>query len=128
MGDWQGYIDNSLIGSGEVASATILGLSDASYWAYGGDIVPQPDEAAHIIACLKTPSLAQEKGITIAGQKYFTIKAEPGLLYGKLGATGVCIASSMQAAVLGIYAEGTNPANCNMTVEGVATYLKSSQY
>lgn len=128
MGDFQAYIDGSLIGSGQMHSACICGLSDGSYWAYGGDYVPQPDEVQHILKALQDPAIANAGGIKIATQKYFVIRAQPGLIYAKLGAGGACIASSMQAVIIGVYGEGTNPANCNMAVEGVADYLKKSQY
>ena len=140
MGDWQGYIDNSLIGSGHMHSACLIG-NDGSYWAYGGSSVPQPDEAKHIISAIKSPDLARASGITIAGQKYFTLRAEPGIIYFKKGGGGGCIAASTQGVVVGIYGAvdeasltasdshgGVNPANCNMTVENIANYLKQSQY
>lgn len=124
---WQGYITDSLIGSGEMHSAAIVGL-DGSYWAYGGDHVPQPDEAKHIAAAIKNPDLAREKGIHIGGNKYFTLRAEENVMYVKLGAGGACIAAGAQAVVIGVYGEGTNPANCNMAVEGVVKYLKDNGY
>lgn len=127
MGEWQAYIDNSLIGSGQMHSAAICGM-DGSYWAYGGTHLPQPEEVAHIVAAVKDPTLAQSKGIVIAGQKYFTLRAQPGLIYCKLGATGACIAQTEQAVVLGVYGEGINAAHCNMTVESVANYLKQNHY
>ena len=128
MADFQAYIDTSLIGSGNMTSAAILGSTDASYWAYGGDAIPQPDEAAHIVKALTDPALAQGSGITIAGQKYFVLRAEEGKIYCKLGAGGACIVSSKQAALVGVYTEGTNPANCNMTVESIAKYLSDAGY
>ena len=128
MGDFQAYIDSSLIGSGNMHSATILGKADASYWAYGGDHVPQPDEAAHIVACLKDADKARAEGIKIAGQKYFVLRAEEDLIYCKLGSGGACIAGSVQAVTLGVYGEGTAPPACNKTVEDIAKYLKDNQY
>lgn len=140
MGDWQSYIDNSLIGSGHMHSAAIIG-NDGSYWAYGGDSVPQPDEAKHIAAAVKSPDVARTSGITIAGVKYFTLRAEPGVVYFKKGGGGGCAAASVQGVVVGVYGSvdeasltdkeskgGVNPANCNMTVENIANYLKQSQY
>lgn len=128
MSEWQGYIDSSLIGSGAMHSAAIVGLADGSYWAYGGTHIPQPDEVQHILKALADPTIAQASGIRIAGEKYFTLRAEPGLLYIKLGAGGACIGKTMQTAVIGVYGEGVNPASCNAAVEGVVTYLKAASY
>eukprot|EP00758_Cryptobia_borreli_P006730 Tbor_TRINITY_DN5194_c1_g2::TRINITY_DN5194_c1_g2_i1::g.26176::m.26176/K05759/PFN; profilin len=150
MGDWQGYIDNSLIGSGNMHSAAIIGLSDGAYWAYGGDYVPQPDEVTHILACLKEPSKALASGITIAGIKYFAVRAVPGMIIYKKGGSGGCICQSDQACIMGVYGNPevpsalaaeteksnnssaitntVNPADCNTTIEHIANFLKESGY
>ena len=125
---WQQYIDSNLIGSGHMHSAAIVSLADSSYWAYGGSTVPQPEEVAHIVACLKEPSLAQEKGITIGGQKYFTLRAEANTIYIKLGSGGACIAGGNQCAIIGVYGEGVAPPACNMAVEGIRDYLGGQGY
>jgi profilin len=154
MSEWQGYIDSSLIGSGNMHSAAIVGLADGSYWAYGGTYIPQPEEVTHILKALKDPSAALASGITIGGVKFFAVRAVPGLIYIKKGGAGGCIAQSLQAAVIGIYgnpeagsallaetsaksaggaaggdiSNNVNPADCNATVESIANYLKSNQY
>lgn len=150
MGEWQAYVDSSLIGSGFMHSAALIGLEDGSYWAHGGEYVPQPDEAAHITACLKEPSKALAGGITIATVKYFAVRATGDTIVFKKGGSGGCIAKAGQCFVMGVYgnpeaasaltAETTksgeptdagnavNPADCNTTVEGIATYLKEQGY
>ena len=124
---WQQYIDGNLIGSGEMHSACILG-NDGGYWAYGGTYVPQPDEAAHLVKAVRNPDLAREKGVHIGGSKYFTLRADDGLIYAKLGAGGATIAAAAQCVVVGVYGEGTNPANCNIAVENIVKYLKENGY
>lgn len=128
MGDWQGYIDTSLLGTGAMHSAAIIGLADGAYWAYGGTHIPQPDEVQHIIKSLADPSVAQAGGVRLAAAKYFTLRATPGLIYCKLGAGGACIAATKQAAIVGIYGEGVNPAACNAAVENVAKFLADAGY
>ena len=128
MADFQPYVDDSLIGSGHMHSATIVNRSNGEYWAYNGEYVPQPEEISHIINVLKDPAKAQAEGIKIAGQKHFVIRATEDLLYTKVGAMGACIATSNQAIIIGVYGEETNPANCNMVVENIAKYLRDNQY
>jgi profilin len=125
---WQQYIDSSLIGSGSMHSAAIVSKADGGYWAYGGDYVPQPDEVAKILKALKEPDAARAGGVMLAGSKYFTLRAEPELIYAKLGAGGLCVAGAAQCAIIGVYGEGTNPADCNIAVEGIAKYLKDQGY
>eukprot|EP00672_Neobodo_designis_P018299 CAMPEP_0174829672 /NCGR_PEP_ID=MMETSP1114-20130205/2069_1 /TAXON_ID=312471 /ORGANISM="Neobodo designis, Strain CCAP 1951/1" /LENGTH=131 /DNA_ID=CAMNT_0016063431 /DNA_START=58 /DNA_END=453 /DNA_ORIENTATION=+ len=131
MGDnvWQQYIDSSLIGSGHMHSAAIISKADGSYWAYGGDHVPQPDEAAHIVKCIADADTARASGVRIAGNKYFVVRVdEEGGIIGKLGAGGCYIAAAAQAIVIGVYGEGTAPADCNVTVTGIVKYLKDNGY
>lgn len=148
---WQAYVDDSLIGSGYMHSACLIGTEDGSYWAHGGEYVPQPDEVTHIISCIKDPSKALASGITIATVKYFVVRATKDMIILKKGGSGGCICPAAQCFVLGIYgnpeaasaltAETTksddatavatnnvNPADCNTTVEGIANYLKEQGY
>lgn len=140
---WQEYIDGSLIGSGHMHSAAIVGLADGSYWAYGGTYIPQPDEVAQILKILKEPSLIFSGGVTIAGQKFLGLRSDNNHMIFKKGAAGGCVYVSNQAAVIGVYGDpagdnellkkdasgnAVNPADCNATVQRIADYLKSLQY
>eukprot|EP00759_Apiculatamorpha_spiralis_P009627 PhF_6_TR16776/c0_g1_i1/m.25368/K05759/PFN; profilin len=125
---WQEYVDNNLIGSGFMHTAMIVGL-DGSFWAWNGPEIPSDTaEVTHILACIDNPSVAQSSGVTIFGKKYFVIRAEAGLIYGKLGAAGICMKKSGTAIVIGIYGEGTPAPKCNMAVEGIANYLVTVGY
>jgi profilin len=126
---WQQYIDDSLIGSGNMHSATILSKADGSYWAYGGEHVPQPDEAAHIVKACADADLARSSGVRIGTNKYFVVRVdENGGIIGKLGAGGCYIAAAGQCIVVGVYGEGTNPAHCNESVITIIKYLKENGY
>jgi len=125
---WQEYVDNNLIGSGFMHSAMIVGL-DGTFWAWNGPEIPSDTaEVVHLLKAIDDPSVAQSKGVTIFGKKYMCIRAEPGLVYGKLGAAGLCAVKSTQAITIGIYGDGVPAPKCNMAVEGIANYLKSVGY
>ncbi|CUG80391.1 profilin, putative, partial [Bodo saltans] len=140
---WQQYIDDSLIGSGHMHSACIIGLADGSYWAYGGTYIPQPDEVAQILAILKEPTKLQVGGVTIASQKFLGLRGDTKHFIFKKGGAGGCVYVSKQTAVVGIYGDpsgenvmlnkdanavAVNPADCNQTVERIANYLASLEY
>lgn len=140
---WQAYIDDSLIGSGHMHSASILGLADGSYWAYGGTYIPQPDEVATIMKIFKEPSLLQSGGVVVAGVKFIGLRGDADHIIFKKGGAGGCAYKSNQAIVLGVYGDpsgenamlskdanavAVNPADCNATVQRIAEYLKSLQY
>lgn len=143
---WQAYIDDSLIGSGNMHSAAIVGLTDGSYWAYGGTYIPQPEEVKHIQKCLADPTLVQSSGVTIHGVKFFGLQSgtdgDSKFLFFKKGAAGGCVYTSKKAFIVAVYgnpgdasslqqdlqknskhAATVNPADCNTTVKRIAEYL-----
>lgn len=148
---WQAYIDDSLIGSGHMHSAAIVGLHDGSYWAYGGTYIPQPDEVKHIQNCLQSLSLIQSTGVIIHGVKFFGLQSgaedDMKFLFFKKGAAGGCVYSTKQTFIVGVYGNPgdasslqadltknekhnalVNPADCNTTVRRIADYLTKLGY
>lgn len=143
---WQQYIDDSLIGSGFMHSAAIVGLSDGNYWAYGGTYIPQPNEVQHILKCIADNSVVQESGVTIYGVKFFGLQAgvdgDTKYIFFKKGAAGGCIYTTKQTFIVAVYGNPgnssalsqdlqkkkehdteVNPADCNATVKRIAEYL-----
>ncbi len=125
---WQSYVDENLVGTGYVAKGAIVGLSDSSTWASSTAFLVSGDEARIVGAVTNFPSAGQR--LNVGGVNYFVIGADTEVqsIYLKLQASGACICKTNQAAVIGTYVEGTNPANCNQTVEGLADYLKGLGY
>lgn len=143
---WQQYVDDSLIGSGFMHSAAIVGLKDGSYWAYGGTYIPQPEEVKYILQCLNNLSLVQSSGVTIYGVKFFGLQSgaegDSKHIFFKKGAAGGCIYTTKQTFIIGVYGNpadssalakdlkkdpkhdvAVNPADCNTAVKRIADYL-----
>ncbi|CCW70554.1 unnamed protein product [Phytomonas sp. Hart1] len=72
---WQDYIDQNLIGSGNMHSSAIIGLKDGCYWAHGGAYVPQTEEIKLIQKSLENLSLINSSGIIINGVKFFGLQS-----------------------------------------------------
>lgn len=147
---WQTYIDDSLIGSGFMHSAAIVGLTDGSYWAYGGTYIPQPAEVAHIQKCLKDPALVQSSGISIYGIKFFGLRSgadgDTSYIFFKKGGAGGCVYTTKQTFIVAVYGNpaepsalqqdlakashnvAVNPTDCNATVKRIAEYLIQLNY
>lgn len=125
--EWETYLEVNLLGSGYCSRGAILD-ADGSVLSTSSNLTITPAEGRKIVSGLGFPNQFQSEGCTVGGVKYFSIKAEPGLFYGKKGATGVCLAKSSRLIAIGIYSEGTNPAQCNMTVEALTDYLVSIGY
>jgi len=123
---WQGYIDQ-LTGSGNIAQAAIVG-HDGSSWATSAGFSVSAGEGAGIANNFKNPSAAQSTGITAAGVKYLTIKADDRSIYGKKGNAGIITVKTGQAILIGVYKEGTQPGAAANTVEKLADYLIENGY
>jgi len=123
---WQGYVDN-LVATGRVEKAAILGGADGGAWATTPGLV-QGAEGAGLVQLYKNPANVFASGVTVGGVKYMGIKGDERSIYGKKGATGIAIAKSGQAIVIGYYNEKQQPGNAAIEVEKVADYLIENGY
>lgn len=123
----QEYVDSHLVGTGNCKRAIIIG-HDASTWAATAGFSIKPDEAKKIVNAFNDPSSALSSGITVAGVKYMTLKADNRSVYGKKGATGFCAVKTNQSVLIGLYDEQIQPGVCANTVEKLADYLIENSY
>ncbi|EFA83938.1 profilin I [Heterostelium album PN500] len=125
---WQAYVDDQLIGTGQIAKAAILGGSDGSTWAIKPADFLKPGEGPALVALFKSPADVFSKGITIGGVKYMGIKGDPRSIYGKKGATGIVCVKTNQSIVVGYYNEMQQPGNAANVVEKLGDYLIDNSY
>ncbi|CAF3811333.1 unnamed protein product [Adineta steineri] len=126
---WQPYVDQSLVGTGQVSQAAIIG-QDGSVWAISPGFQLKNGEGNKIVNFFKDPSGTSASGMTIAGKKYFTLRADDRSIYGKkaLGSGGVILVKTSKTVIIGLYEEGQQPGNAAAVVEGVADYLINNGY
>ncbi|MCJ1350891.1 MAG: profilin, required for normal timing of actin polymerization in response to thermal stress [Icmadophila ericetorum] len=120
---WQAYVDTSLVGTGSVDQAAIFSVSGDSQWAVSKNFSVTADEVKKIVAAFKDNAPIHEKGLHVAGQKYFVIKADERSLYGKQGKEGVVIVKTKQSILVTHYPETVQPGTAAKTVEQLADYL-----
>ena len=124
---WQAYIDSSLVGTGHIKRALIAGHNGAT-WAGSAGFTPSAAEVTAIIRGFTDNAGIQGSGITLAGVKYMTLRADNRSIYGKKGAGGVVIVKTGQAVIIGVYEEGTQPGQATTVVEKLADYLIENGY
>lgn len=119
---------DGMVSTGYVSKGAILGASDGAIWVASSGYNITGAEASTLATAFNNGNI-QTTGATLDGVKFFTLQFSAGdKFYGRKGATGVCIAKSGSALVIGEYAEGMTPANCNLTVEGLRDYLVGLGY
>ncbi|KAI5782709.1 profilin [Geopyxis carbonaria] len=120
---WQGYVDQSLIGTGKIDNAAIFSAAGDSVWAASSGFAVKPEEVQHVIKGFALSDPIHEKGIHIGGDKYFCIKADDRSIYGKKGKVGVCCVKTKQAVLIASYPETVQPGEAAKVVEQLADYL-----
>jgi profilin len=125
----QAYIDDQLMqplpGGGHLTHAAICGY-DGGIWAQSENFPGiSDDEIAAIMKGFDDPSGLAQNGLRVGGEKYMMLAGEPGeVLRGKKGPGGCTLKKTNSAIVVGIYAEGCTPGECNVVVENLGDYLK----
>eukprot|EP01097_Dermamoeba_algensis_P002566 TRINITY_DN2022_c0_g1_i1.p1 TRINITY_DN2022_c0_g1~~TRINITY_DN2022_c0_g1_i1.p1 ORF type:complete len:140 (-),score=26.90 TRINITY_DN2022_c0_g1_i1:71-445(-) len=122
---WQDYV-KQLTDQG-LNGAAILG-NDGGVWSISDTLTLKAGEGQALANLYKSPSDAFAKGITIAGEKYLVIKADPQSIYGKKGQGGIVTAKTNQGIVVGRYNETVQPGNAALYVEKLADYIRDNGY
>ncbi|WP_329448228.1 profilin (plasmid) [Streptomyces sp. NBC_01426] len=118
---WQDFVDNDLVGTGKVRQGAIIGF-DGNMWAASPNFRFLAGEGAAIVKLCNTPEnyLA---GVTVVGVRYLGAKGDTRSVVARKSATGVILAKTKQAVVIGRYDESQNPGEAQLTVEKLADYL-----
>ncbi|KDR79248.1 hypothetical protein GALMADRAFT_223484 [Galerina marginata CBS 339.88] len=124
---WQAYVDSNLVGSGKVSKAAILGLA-GGVWAASSEYTLSTEEQKAIVNGFVKPDTVQASGVRLAGQKYFTLSANPRTIQAKKGADGAVIVKTKQAILVAEYNAPIQAAETTPIVEGLADYLISVGY
>lgn len=149
---WNIYVD-ALKKNKYIHSVALIGLSDGSYWAYGGPEVPQPDEVPLLLNYVATPAQALKSGVSINRIKYFGLHhgfdGESRYLIFMKGCTGGCVFTTNQLLICALYGpvnkesgdncsgvqknylrepiacavDVPNPAECHTEVKKICSYL-----
>ncbi|CAK7237398.1 profilin, required for normal timing of actin polymerization in response to thermal stress, partial [Sporothrix curviconia] len=95
----------------------------------------KPEELKAIAAVFETGNQAAidkaySEGLHVAGEKYIAtiVSAEDSIAMIRKGKTGVAIAKTKQAIVVGHYGENAQASNARATVEALADFLRKSGY
>lgn len=154
---WNIYVE-ALLKNKYIHSATLIGLTDGSYWAYGGPEIPQLDEVPLLLKYVATPAQALKSGVVINGVKYFGLHhgfdGESKYLIFMKGSRGGCAFTTNQLLICALYGpvqrasvescadvgkdilrepiacamDAANPGECHAAVKKICSYLSSLGY
>eukprot|EP00291_Cryptomonas_curvata_P014874 CAMPEP_0172151842 /NCGR_PEP_ID=MMETSP1050-20130122/476_1 /TAXON_ID=233186 /ORGANISM="Cryptomonas curvata, Strain CCAP979/52" /LENGTH=126 /DNA_ID=CAMNT_0012820037 /DNA_START=70 /DNA_END=450 /DNA_ORIENTATION=+ len=124
---WQSYVDDQLLGTGHVHSASIVGL-DGSLWATSSNLQLSASEQSAIATAAANPSSVLGGKITLKGENFMVLRADDSAIYCRKGNEGACICKTNQAVIIGIFGENQQAGQCNMVVEKLGDYLREANY
>ncbi|EOR01361.1 hypothetical protein E3P92_01531 [Wallemia ichthyophaga] len=124
---WQQYVDGNLVGTQKVSRAAIMGVN-GGIWAISAGYQLTPEEQRAIIGSFSNSEATQASGIKLNGQKFFTLQADEGKVYGKKGPNGCVIVRTVQAILVTEYDAPVLPGEATKVVEELADYLRSLNF
>jgi len=127
---WQAYVDQSLIGTGNIDKALIAGL-DGTIWAASAGFTIPPAELKVIIDSFEDksdPKKVIAEGIKVNGEKYMTIDSDSDSLKTKKGKEGLVAAKTVQAVLVGHHGPDVQTTNAFSSVAELQDYLKKVGY
>nr|ADB27938.1 profilin [Portunus trituberculatus] len=123
---WNSYIEN-LISSSHVQKAAIYGL-DGSKWAASEGFEVSKEEFDAIKAGFNDTKNFSMSGMRVGQTKFFFLSGSDDILRGKKETTGVHVAKTEQAIIIGYYDQASTSNLCATQVDCMADHLKKSGY
>jgi len=128
---WQAYVDQSLIGTGNIDDAVICDATGQTIWASSPNFKLPPAEMAAIAASFTDKSETKAviaNGIKIKGEKYMTIEASDDSVKAKKGKEGIVAFKTAQALLIAHHNAEVQTTNAFNSVAELGEYLKKAGY
>ncbi|KAF2795263.1 putative profilin II [Melanomma pulvis-pyrius CBS 109.77] len=127
---WQAYVDQSLVGTGNIDKAIICGASDKAVWAASPGFSMPADELQVIIDSFTDSSSDPNhvkkvisQGVKVNGEKYMTIESTDSALKAKKGKEGLIVIKTKQALLIAHHPAEIQTPPAFSSVSELADYL-----
>lgn len=151
---WNDYLETQLVGTGDVNSACLLGLTDCLVWANTAEFMPRIHKSlvtqddgteketvineASLLLYVATELKKPNEGLWVNGVKYMPVRTYPNgsandgiaTIYFKKAKQGGCLCVLNQCILIGTFEEAKqqSAASCNFAVETLARYLHTNGF
>lgn len=128
---WQAYIDQSLVGPGNIDKAIICDAAGSAIWAESSGFTVSEAERKAIadsFADKKDVKDVISNGIRVAGEKYMTIEAGDNELKAKKGKEGIVVYKTTQALLIAHHGPDAQTTVAFNDVAALGEYLQKMGY
>lgn len=128
---WQSYVDDQICAQVQAKIAIIASFQDGSIWAkkVDQDKNVTQQELQVIANTMRTnPSIFQEQGIYLSGEKYFCLQADNKIIRGRKGSSALSIVATQSCLLVVATIDGFAPGKLNQVIETLADYLVQNNY
>ena len=128
---WQAYIDQSLVGPGNIDKAIICDAAGSAIWAESPGFSVSEAERKAIAASFSDKKDVKDvvsHGIKVSGEKYMTIEAGDDELKAKKGKEGIVVYKTTQALLIGHHGPDAQTTVAFNDVAALGEYLKKMGY
>ncbi|OAK97905.1 Profilin/allergen [Phaeosphaeriaceae sp. SRC1lsM3a] len=128
---WQAYVDQSLVGTGNIDKAVICDVNGTTTWASSPDFSLSAAEMSAIAASFNDKSETKAviaNGVKVNGEKYMTIESTDEALKAKKGKEGVVAYKTAQALLIAHHPDSVQTPNAFNSVVELGEYLKKVGY
>ncbi|OQE95400.1 hypothetical protein PENNAL_c0002G04802 [Penicillium nalgiovense] len=122
-----GYVDSSLMGSGQFDKAGILAADFSGLEAASPGFTLSQEEINSLISAYTSSDNAFANGVSVCGEKFVAIRADERSVYGKKGKEGVVIARASSCTIIAHHNESVQTTNAATVVENLVDYLNNPQ-
>ncbi|RMJ29001.1 hypothetical protein PHISP_00081 [Aspergillus sp. HF37] len=120
---WQGYVDSSLMGSGQFDKAAILSPDFSGVEAASSGFSMPQSEVTALASAFGNSSQVLENGFVVGGDKFFAIRADDRSLYGKKTKEGVVVVRAVSCIIVAHHPETVQTPNAATVVENLVDYI-----
>ncbi|OGM39553.1 profilin [Aspergillus bombycis] len=118
-----GYVDSSLMGSGQFDKAAVLSHDLGGTEAYSPGFTISVDELKELAAAFANSATAMANGFHVGGEKFVAIRADDRSLYGKKGKEGIVVVRAKSCVMIAHHPESVQTPNAATVVENLVDYL-----
>jgi len=128
---WQAYVDQSLVGTGNIDKAIICDATGKTIWAATPGFSIPANERQVIVDSFKDSGSVKQvvaQGVHINGEKYVTLESTDSSLKAKKGKEGIVAIKTTQALLIGHHHTEVLTTAAYSSVAELAEYLVKVGY